>query len=132
MAIVLKEKGTLLELVDPRLGKDYNKEEVLTMINVALLCSNVAPIVRPTMSSVVSMLEGNAVVQDFGIPDKSISFDEKKNEEMRKHFQFSTKQDIRETHTQSSSMVGPRTLSSTSAGDLYPDALDSGYWKGRD
>jgi len=68
----LKEKGTLLELVDPQLGQDYNKEEVITMINVALLCSSVSAAVRPAMSSVVSMLEGNAVVQDIDIPDKSM------------------------------------------------------------
>eukprot|EP00258_Populus_trichocarpa_P036057 XP_024452076.1 probable LRR receptor-like serine/threonine-protein kinase At1g07650 [Populus trichocarpa] len=71
-ALVLKEKGTLLELVDPQLGQDYNKEEVITMINVALLCSSVSAAVRPAMSSVVSMLEGNAVVQDIDIPDKSM------------------------------------------------------------
>jgi hypothetical protein len=39
---------------------------------VALLCSSVSAAVRPAMSSVVSMLEGNAVVQDIDIPDKSM------------------------------------------------------------
>lgn len=129
-ALVLKEKGTLLELVDPKLGQDYNKEEVITMINVALLCSNVSAAVRPAMSSVVSMLEGNAAVQDFDIPDESMSTDEKKIEQMRRHFQVIDEQEISETRTLS--MDGPWTAASTSAGDLYPVSLDSDFLKGRE
>uniref|UniRef100_A0A2K2CAE8 non-specific serine/threonine protein kinase n=1 Tax=Populus trichocarpa TaxID=3694 RepID=A0A2K2CAE8_POPTR len=129
-ALVLKEKGTLLELVDPKLGQDYNKEEAITMINVALLCSNVSAAVRPAMSSVVSMLEGKAAVQDIDIPDKSMSTDEKKIEEMRRHFQVINEQEISETRTLS--MDGPSTAASTSAGDLYPVSLDSDYLKGRE
>jgi len=123
-------KGTLLVLVDPKLGQDYNKEEVIIMINVALLCSNVSAAVRPAMSSVVSMLEGKAVVQDIDIPDKSMSTDEKKIEEMRRHFQVINEQEISETRTLS--MDGPSTAASTSAGDLYPVSLDSDYLKGRE
>jgi len=55
---LLKEEDSLMELVDPRLGKDVKKEEVSLMINVALLCTNSSPSLRPSMSSVVSMLEG--------------------------------------------------------------------------
>jgi len=55
---LLKEEDSLMELVDPRLGKDFKKEEVILMINVALLCTNSCPSLRPSMSSVVSMLEG--------------------------------------------------------------------------
>ncbi|AET02893.1 receptor-like kinase [Medicago truncatula] len=55
---LLKEEDSLMELVDPRLGKDFKKEEVILMIDVALLCTNSSPSLRPSMSSVVSMLEG--------------------------------------------------------------------------
>ena len=57
-AYVLQERGSLLELVDPSLGSKYSKEEVMTMLNLALLCTNPSPTLRPTMSTVVSMLEG--------------------------------------------------------------------------
>ncbi|GMN19486.1 hypothetical protein TIFTF001_042882, partial [Ficus carica] len=57
-AYVLQERGNLLELVDPSLGSKYSKEEVMTMLNLALLCTNPSPTLRPTMSTVVSMLEG--------------------------------------------------------------------------
>ena len=100
------------------------------MINVALLCSNVSAAVRPAMSSVVSMLEGNAAVQDFDIPDESMSTDEKKIEQMRRHFQVINEQEISETRTLSTD--GPWTAASTSAGDLYPVSLDSDYLKGRE
>ncbi|XP_022940758.1 probable LRR receptor-like serine/threonine-protein kinase At1g53430 isoform X2 [Cucurbita moschata] len=57
-AIVLQEEGNLLKLVDPNLGSEYSKEEVMRMLHIALLCTNLSPTLRPSMSSVVSMLEG--------------------------------------------------------------------------
>uniref|UniRef100_A0A175YMD3 non-specific serine/threonine protein kinase n=1 Tax=Daucus carota subsp. sativus TaxID=79200 RepID=A0A175YMD3_DAUCS len=55
----LKENGNLMELIDPRLGSEYNIEEAIRMIKVALLCTNTTPALRPTMSCVVSMLSGD-------------------------------------------------------------------------
>ena len=62
-AYVLQEQGNLLELVDPSLGSKYPKEEAQRMLNLALLCTNPSPTLRPSMSSVVSMLEGKTPVQ---------------------------------------------------------------------
>ncbi|KAL1537954.1 putative LRR receptor-like serine/threonine-protein kinase [Salvia divinorum] len=62
-AYVLHEQGSLLELVDPSLGSDYSKKEALRMLNLALLCANPSPTLRPTMSSAVRMLEGKIPVQ---------------------------------------------------------------------
>jgi uncharacterized protein len=59
-----------------------------------------------------------------------MSTDEKKIEQMRRHFQVINEQEISETRTLS--MDGPWTAASTSAGDLYPVSLDSDYLKGRD
>ncbi|XP_076948628.1 putative LRR receptor-like serine/threonine-protein kinase At1g07650 [Bidens hawaiensis] len=64
MAIVLKEKGRLRDLVDPRLGSDFNKIEAVTMMKVAILCTSQSPALRPTMSEVVSMLEGRTKIKD--------------------------------------------------------------------
>ncbi|KAK4589483.1 hypothetical protein RGQ29_020168 [Quercus rubra] len=66
-AIVLQQKGNLMELVDPELGSKFSKEEVLRMIKVALLCTNPSPAPRPTMTAVVSMLEGGTVVDELNI-----------------------------------------------------------------
>ncbi|PIN25481.1 Non-specific serine/threonine protein kinase [Handroanthus impetiginosus] len=62
-AYVLQEQSSLLELVDPILGSNYSEEEALRMLNLALLCANPSPSLRPSMSSVVSMLEGKIPVQ---------------------------------------------------------------------
>ncbi|KAJ1441591.1 Serine/threonine-protein kinase, active site [Sesbania bispinosa] len=118
-ARLLKEKGNLMELVDRRLGSEFNKEEVMVMINMALLCTNVTPTLRPTMSSVVSMLEGRIVVPEV-VSETSEVLDEKKLEAMRQFY-----------HEQSISMEGPWTTSSTSAADLYPVHLDSAYLEKR-
>ncbi|XP_010272675.2 PREDICTED: probable LRR receptor-like serine/threonine-protein kinase At1g53440 [Nelumbo nucifera] len=60
---VLEEQGNLLELVDPILESNYSKEEALRMLNLALLCTNPSPTLRPAMSAVVSMIEGKIAIQ---------------------------------------------------------------------
>ncbi|PQP93329.1 putative leucine-rich repeat receptor-like serine/threonine-protein kinase [Prunus yedoensis var. nudiflora] len=127
-AQLLKGQGNLLDLVDPRLGSDFNKEEMMLTINVALLCCNVTSTVRPTMSSVVSMLEGRAAVQEL-VSDPNASSNE--IEAMRKHFQSSFGRNTGESQTQTASTEGPWTGSSTSAHDLYPVKPDSTYWDNR-
>ncbi|GAB2284346.1 hypothetical protein Dimus_018803, partial [Dionaea muscipula] len=62
-AYVLQEQGNLLELVDPSLGSDYSEEEAMILLNLALLCTNPSPTLRPKMSSVVSMILGEIPVQ---------------------------------------------------------------------
>uniref|UniRef100_A0A0E0G3Z9 non-specific serine/threonine protein kinase n=1 Tax=Oryza nivara TaxID=4536 RepID=A0A0E0G3Z9_ORYNI len=67
----LKQEGRLLEIVDQRLGSHYSQEEALRMLNVALLCTNTSPVQRPRMSSVVSMLCGQAPLEV--VPDEDLS-----------------------------------------------------------
>lgn len=64
-----------MELVDPRLGSEFNEEEAIRMIKVALLCTNSSPALRPIMSEVLNMLEGRALVPEL-IMDPSIFGDE--------------------------------------------------------
>ncbi|RXH84050.1 hypothetical protein DVH24_026949 [Malus domestica] len=127
-ARLLKEQGNLMDLVDPRLGSDFNKEEMIVAINVALLCCNVTSTARPTMSSVVSMLEGKAIVHEsVSNPNaESIEIDA-----MRKHFQSSFGRGTGEKQIETGSTEGPWTASSASAHDLYPVNPDSDYWENR-
>ncbi|KAM2901879.1 hypothetical protein FF1_007820 [Malus domestica] len=117
-----------MDLVDPRLGSDFNKEEMIVAINVALLCCNVTSTARPTMSSVVSMLEGKAIVHEsVSNPNaESIEIDA-----MRKHFQSSFGTGTGEKQIETGSTEGPWTASSASAHDLYPVNPDSDYWENR-
>ncbi|CAN6558330.1 unnamed protein product [Malus baccata var. baccata] len=127
-ARLLKDQGDLMDLVDPRLGSDFNKEEMIVAINVALLCCNVTSTARPTMSSVVSMLEGKVVVHELvsDLNAKSIEINA-----MRKHFQSSFGRGTGEKQIEMESTEGPWTASSASAHDLYPVNPDSDYWKNR-
>lgn len=64
-ALVLQQKGNLMELLDTKLGSKFNKEEAMRIIRVALLCTNPSPALRPTMSTAVSMLEGHTAVHEI-------------------------------------------------------------------
>ncbi|XP_016648224.1 PREDICTED: probable leucine-rich repeat receptor-like serine/threonine-protein kinase At3g14840 [Prunus mume] len=127
-AQLLKGQGNLMQLVDPRLGSDFNEEEIMLTINVALLCCNVTATVRPTMSSVVSMLEGRAAVQELVSDPNASSFE---IEAMRKHFQSSFGRNTGKSQTQTAPTEGTWTGSSSSAHDLYPVKPDSTYWDNR-
>ncbi|GMP66048.1 hypothetical protein CsSME_00026573 [Camellia sinensis var. sinensis] len=123
LALDLKEKGNLMELVDPRLESDFNKEQVMVMLNVALLCTSATAAIRPTMSSVVSMLEGKAEVQSFSI-------DGIEPEKTDNRFQYSPEMSTSDSHSHGISTDGPWT-DTTSASDLYPLKLSS-QWQKRD
>ena len=106
----MKEKGNLTELVDKSLGSDFNEAEAIVMIKVALLCTSITPTLRPTMSSVLSMLEGRTSVQEV-VPESTEALDEKKLEAMRQRYQ---------------QIEGTKEISSSaSAADLYPVNLNS-------
>jgi len=70
-ALVLKREGKLMELVDETLSSDFKKDEALRMINVALLCTNTSPALRPTMSAVVSILEDHLDLPEFSLESRS-------------------------------------------------------------
>lgn len=114
----MKERGNLLELVDSRLGSNFNKEEAMTAINVGLQCTNALAAERPSMSTVVSMLEGTVGVQHFVSDTNIVSVGKVRADEV--------------TEGQSISMDVPWTGSSTNTADLYPVTVDTEYWEKRD
>lgn len=112
-----------MDLVDPRLsGSEFNKEEAMLMINVSLLCTNASPTLRPSMSAVVSMLEGHTIMQvpisdphipGHGLNIKSAGNCEQEEESMNLSLIASMDQQL--------------AGSSGSGVDLYPINLDSEY-----
>ncbi|XP_050209119.1 probable leucine-rich repeat receptor-like serine/threonine-protein kinase At3g14840 isoform X2 [Mercurialis annua] len=64
-ALVVQQRGNLVELVDQTLGSNFNKKGAVRMMKIALLCTNPSPSLRPTMSEVVKMLEGGAPVPEY-------------------------------------------------------------------
>lgn len=50
-----------MEIADPALGGDYEANEMLRCIQIGLLCVQESPYDRPTMSTVVVMLNAETV-----------------------------------------------------------------------
>ncbi|XP_062012881.1 probable LRR receptor-like serine/threonine-protein kinase At1g53440 isoform X1 [Rosa rugosa] len=122
-ALVLQQKGNLLELVDPRLGSDFNKKEAIRTIKVSLLCANPTAALRPIMSEVVSMLEGRTPVDEV-VLDPSIHGDEMTRlRAFEDQFDHSTAQGSSPSgsHSLMRSLDAPWTGSSgtTTSSDLY-------------
>ncbi|KFK44798.1 hypothetical protein AALP_AA1G304700 [Arabis alpina] len=57
-ALTLQQTGDIMEIVDTTLEGDFNSKESVRMIKVAFICTNSSPSLRPTMSEVMQMLEG--------------------------------------------------------------------------
>ncbi|XP_016648125.1 PREDICTED: probable LRR receptor-like serine/threonine-protein kinase At1g07650 [Prunus mume] len=120
-ALVLQQKGELLELVDPRLGSDVSEEEAIRMIKVALLCINAAPALRPAMSAVVSMLEGRTAVHEL-VTDPSTYGDELRLTALTNQFDHNSSQNPSQTHLivpSSSDAPWIGSSATTTSSDLY-------------
>ncbi|XP_010440811.1 PREDICTED: inactive protein kinase SELMODRAFT_444075-like [Camelina sativa] len=61
----LLEEYAVEELVDPRLEKRYSETEVICMIHTASLCIRRDPHLRPRMSQVLRLLEGDIVMNEI-------------------------------------------------------------------
>ncbi|KAL6997107.1 hypothetical protein U1Q18_007229 [Sarracenia purpurea var. burkii] len=61
MAWHLHEDSNEVDLVDANLS-EFNEDEVKRVIGVALLCTQMSPQLRPSMSRVVAMLSGDIEV----------------------------------------------------------------------
>jgi len=82
----LQSTENLIELVDERLGSEVKPNEAIILMKVALLCTDVSPSLRPTMSEVVNMLEGRASIPD-AIPQPSDFSEDLRFKSMRDIYQ---------------------------------------------
>ncbi|TVU38700.1 hypothetical protein EJB05_12084, partial [Eragrostis curvula] len=53
-------EGTIEEIIDDSLGRNYSEAEVLKCINIGLMCLQQNPVDRPTMSEITLMLDDDA------------------------------------------------------------------------
>ncbi|KAL5555573.1 hypothetical protein UlMin_037809 [Ulmus minor] len=49
-------KGRLLDLVDKSLGNSYDQKEAIILLKLAVKCTNISPILRPSMAQLLSVL----------------------------------------------------------------------------
>uniref|UniRef100_A0A7N0TDZ6 non-specific serine/threonine protein kinase n=1 Tax=Kalanchoe fedtschenkoi TaxID=63787 RepID=A0A7N0TDZ6_KALFE len=124
--LILKEKGRLMDLIDPKLKGEFNKDEVMTMIQIGLLCTDVAPTARPAMSSVVSMLEGKSIATDLAKSDSGMPTNEPKSGNLYPVGDQEESFVDSQVHTD-----GPWSSTSASVPDLYPVNPDSDYFQKR-
>ncbi|GAA0143953.1 hypothetical protein LIER_04518 [Lithospermum erythrorhizon] len=116
----LSEAGNVMDLIDPKLGSEFKVEEAVSMIKVALLCTNVESTARPSMSTVVSILEGKANVEAF-VSYKSVSSRKLKENVLYNEFNEVSSSSYNEMQrTTDVHWTG-------STGDLYPITPNSDY-----
>ncbi|TYI41888.1 hypothetical protein ES332_A01G058000v1 [Gossypium tomentosum] len=122
LANTLKQKGNLLDLIDPSVASHCDPEEAMTMINVALVCTNSTAAARPSMSTVVSILEGKVSFSNI-ITNSSIYGSELNPKKLYENVEES---DV-ENNSLTKRMLGDGQW--TSSSDLYPVGLTSSYWQ---
>ncbi|KAJ6300864.1 hypothetical protein OIU76_021628 [Salix suchowensis] len=52
----LHQQGRFLNLVDKKLGSRFDNKQALTLLHLAMECTNQSPTLRPSMSEVVTKL----------------------------------------------------------------------------
>ncbi|KAF4350864.1 hypothetical protein F8388_008046 [Cannabis sativa] len=62
MAWELWKEGTFLELLDPTLRNSFSRNEVVRCIHMGLLCVQENPVHRPTMATIVLMLNSYSAI----------------------------------------------------------------------
>uniref|UniRef100_A0A6N2KFE7 non-specific serine/threonine protein kinase n=1 Tax=Salix viminalis TaxID=40686 RepID=A0A6N2KFE7_SALVM len=100
----LQQSESFTELVDETLGSKVNIKEAETMVKVALLCTNASPTLRPTMSEVVSMLEGRMAIPDT-LPEPSSYTEDLRFKAMRDLRQHEQSHRFSESQTQKSTTI---------------------------
>ncbi|XP_057996783.1 probable LRR receptor-like serine/threonine-protein kinase At1g07650 isoform X2 [Hevea brasiliensis] len=119
-AFILQQKGNLMEIVDPRLESEFNVDEAERMLKVALLCTNASPMIRPTMSVALSMLEGQTRIEEV-VSNPGIYADDMRLKPLKDHYQQTSSDGTSTSQAPIFSSYNTGIGSSTvSAYDLYP------------
>ncbi|XP_021801242.1 probable LRR receptor-like serine/threonine-protein kinase RFK1 [Prunus avium] len=123
----LQRTGNLLELVDEKLGSEVDQKEAEIMVKVALICTNASASLRPSMSEVVSMLEGQIPVPDV-IPEPSTYREDLRFKAMRDLHRQRQDHSLSISGTQHSTTVHTFESTSTSGlefSEINPDSTPS-------
>ncbi|KAK6917836.1 Malectin domain [Dillenia turbinata] len=77
--VFLLDKVRLAELVDERLRYevDFKEEEAVRILTLSVMCTSPSPSLRPEMSKVVSVLQGNLTIEQLFAARPMISVDSK-------------------------------------------------------
>ncbi|KAM3748460.1 hypothetical protein ACB098_05G110500 [Castanea mollissima] len=114
----LQQTGNLMKLIDESLGSEVNVKEAEILVKVALMCTNASASLRPTMSEVVSMLEGRMTVPDM-IPGPSTYSDDLRFKAMRDLHRQRENHSLSRSQTQNSTTIHTFSSPTTSSQDFY-------------
>ncbi|KAL6991290.1 hypothetical protein U1Q18_009407 [Sarracenia purpurea var. burkii] len=114
----VQQGGNLVDLVDPKLGSEFNKEEVERMVKVALLCTNGSPSLRPTMSEVVTMLEGQMSIPEI-IPEPNSYNEDLRFKAIRDFRREKQNWSLSGTQTEKSTTIRTEVGSSSTSIDVF-------------
>ncbi|TQD71714.1 hypothetical protein C1H46_042744 [Malus baccata] len=112
-AYQLQRTGKLKELIDENLGTEVNDKEAEVVVKVGVLCTNASASLRPTMSEVVSMLEGQTEVPDI-IPEASTYTEDLRFKSLRDVHHRSQTQSLSGSQSQNSANANTFCSSSSS------------------
>ncbi|XP_062088182.1 probable LRR receptor-like serine/threonine-protein kinase At1g53420 isoform X2 [Humulus lupulus] len=74
---VTEKKGTLLkDMPDSSMDNIYDTKQVITVLKLAMMCTNISPGVRPTMSQVVSVLMNKKTLEEIFEEDDIFKYED--------------------------------------------------------
>ncbi|KAK6917837.1 Malectin domain [Dillenia turbinata] len=99
-AYVYQREGRLTELVDERLRYevDYKEEEAVKILTLSVMCTSPSPSLRPQISKVVSVLQGDLTIEQLFAARPMISVDS--NDKAMPPGDFQTYTDFSSTSTE--------------------------------
>ncbi|XP_021824172.1 probable LRR receptor-like serine/threonine-protein kinase At1g53420 [Prunus avium] len=68
MAYVANKNGSLVDLVDKNLSGIYDAKQAITILTLAVMCTNISPTLRPRMADIVSILVGEKTFEQINPP----------------------------------------------------------------
>lgn len=104
----LHQEKKLEELVDKDLKSNYDRIELEEIVKVALLCTQYLPGLRPKMSEVVRMLEGDGLAERWEASQRSVDSHKFRTQELSSSERYSDLTDDSSLLVQAIELSGPR------------------------
>ncbi|KAM7250844.1 hypothetical protein ACFE04_022727 [Oxalis oulophora] len=129
----LYERKELVLLVDTMLNGDFDIEEACRFLKVALLCTQEAPKLRPSMSTVVKMLNGRMLVDDSKITQPGLISDFLDPRELQPNTESTNKSTTYNASSSCSDTMDNSTVSSGmstfTTNTTFMTSYDQSIWK---
>jgi hypothetical protein len=103
--------GTPLEVLDPNMGNSYSRDQVIRCLHIGILSVQDDPAERPTMASIVLMLNSQSVSLPSSLPRQPAYF---------LHSRTRQKPLMEQESDQSTSKSIPLSVNEASITELYP------------